>query len=57
MSLVQLGAYNCTVFVGFNAQPLQYFAVLHLLSVWHGRQNILAQLVSYSGRGILARCW
>jgi hypothetical protein len=51
--LVQLGAYNCTEIVGFNAQLLEYFAVLHPLSVGHNRQNILAQLVSYLGREIL----
>ena len=54
--LVQLGTYNCTVIVGFNAQLLEYFAVLHLLSVWNDGQNILVQLVSYLGREILA-CW
>jgi hypothetical protein len=50
---VQLGANNCTVIVGFNAQLLKYFAVRHSLSVWHDGQNILAQLVSYLGREIL----
>jgi len=48
-----LGAYNCTVIVGFNAQLLEYFAVLHLLSVGHDRQSILAQLTSYLSREIL----
>jgi len=52
-TLGQLGAYNCTEIVGFNAQLLKYFAVLHPLSVWHNRQNILAQLVSYLSREIL----
>jgi hypothetical protein len=51
--LVQLGAYNCTVIVGFNAQLLKYFAVLHPLTVWHNRQSILAQLTSYLSREIL----
>jgi hypothetical protein len=50
---VQLGAYNCTVIVGFNAQLLKYFAVLHLLSVGRDRQSILAQLTSYLSREIL----
>jgi len=49
-ALVQLGAYNCTVIVGFNAQLLEYFAVLHPLSVWNDGQNILVHLVSYLGR-------
>jgi hypothetical protein len=39
---VQLGANNCTVIVGFNAQLLKYFAVRHSLSVWHDGQNILS---------------
>jgi len=51
--LVQLGAYNCTVIVGFYAQLLKYFAVLHLLSVGNYRQSILAQLTSYLSREIL----
>ena len=51
--LVQLGVNNCTVIVGFSAQLLKYFAVLHPLSVWHNGENILAWLVSYIGREIL----
>jgi hypothetical protein len=50
---VQLGACNCTVIVGFNAQLLEYFAVLHPLLVWYDGQNILVQLASYLGREIL----
>jgi hypothetical protein len=52
-TLGQLGAYNFTAIVGFNAQLLEYFAVLNPLSVWHNRQNILAQPVSYLSREIL----
>jgi hypothetical protein len=52
-ALVQLGAYKCAAIGGFNAQLLKYFAVLHPLSVWHDRQNILAQLVSYLSRETL----
>jgi hypothetical protein len=51
--LVQLGANNCTVIVGFNAQLLKYFAVLYPPSVWYDRQIILTQLVSYLSREIL----
>jgi hypothetical protein len=51
--LVQLGADNCTVIVGFNAQLLKYFVVLHLLSAWHDLQSMLAQLTSYLSREIL----
>ena len=51
--LGQLGTYDCTVIVGFNAQLLKYLAVLHPLPVWHDRQNILAQLVSQLSREIL----
>ena len=50
---MQLGVNNCTVIVGFSAQLLKYFAVLHPLSVWHDGENILAWLVSYIGREIL----
>jgi hypothetical protein len=52
-ALVQLGANNCTVIVGFNAQLLKYFAVLYPPSVWYDRQIILTQLVSYLSREIL----
>ena len=55
MLLVQLGAYNFAVVVGFNAQLLKYFAVLYPLSVWSDRQSILVQLVIYLSREILAR--
>ena len=51
--LVQLGANNCTAIVGFNAQLLEYFAVLYPPSVWYDRQIILTQLVSYLSREIL----
>ena len=34
-------------------QSLKYFVVLHLLSVGHDRQSILAQLTSYLSREIL----
>jgi hypothetical protein len=51
-----LGAYDCQAIVGFIAQLLKYFAVLHPLSVWHDGQNILAQLVSYLSREILGIC-